>query len=263
MCYRTRTLFTIMVLFMRSISWFGLEVKEVSSSQCHEGSTSSSCVLERSREVTMVARVHMASKYYIQTMLSLGRCLSTTNISYAIIRCTVPGWWARPGAQGCWEHILSTLYATCAYLVGWNGLSVFTLDDKVTTRYYPLVYPLSSYVHPPIQVQHTDEHTNSSQHHPLSKSQHTPLLCSPAIELALNGIRNNFPQSYPTSSSPLIHAIHPKQSPRNLVVFTRLFIIIKSTTWLDHDLLHLPVLAMATPTGKYSSQLEIIKYLSR
>ena len=38
MYYRTRTLFTIVVLFTRSVSSFGLEVKEVSSSQCHEGS---------------------------------------------------------------------------------------------------------------------------------------------------------------------------------------------------------------------------------
>ena len=36
MYYRTRTLFTIMILFMRSVSSFGLEVKEMSSSQCHE-----------------------------------------------------------------------------------------------------------------------------------------------------------------------------------------------------------------------------------
>ena len=37
MYYRTRTLFTIMVLFTRFVSLFGFEVKEVRSSQSHEG----------------------------------------------------------------------------------------------------------------------------------------------------------------------------------------------------------------------------------
>ena len=78
------------------------------------------------------------------TMLSLGRCLSTTNISYAIIRCTVPPTVSPAWVKGCREHILSTLYATCAYLVDWNGLSVFTLDDTTfwfilyQTKYVPL-----------------------------------------------------------------------------------------------------------------------------
>ena len=133
-----------------------------------------------------------------------------------------------PGLESRDAGNIYYLHCTPLVLISWVGMGYPCL--RSTTRYYPLVYPLSSYVRPHIQVQHTDEHTNSSRHHPLSKSQHTPLLRSPAVELALNGIRNNFPQSYPTSSSPLIHAIHPKQSPRNLVVFTRLFIIIKSTT---------------------------------
>ena len=178
-------------------------------------STSSSCVLERSREVTMVARVHVASKYYIQTMLSLGRCLSTTNISYAIIRCTVPRRWARPGVQGCWEHILSTLYATCAYLVGWNGLSVFTLDDKV------LHFGSSS-------IELCTSPYSITTYWRTYRFQLTlsPLLRSPAVELTLNGIHNNFPQSYTTSS---YAPSRSKTSPRNLewLDFTRLFLLLK------------------------------------
>ena len=127
-------------------------------------STSSSCVLERSREVTMVARVHVASKYYIQTMLSLGRCLSTTNISYAIIRCTVaptvsPAWsQGMPGTYIIYKGI-PLLRCTPLVLISWVRMGYPCLRS---TRNYLLVHPLSNYVRPPIQLQHTDEHTDSS-----------------------------------------------------------------------------------------------------
>ena len=176
----------------------------------------------------MVAPVHVASKYYIRTMLSLGRCLLITNICYAIIRCTVPPTvspaWSQgmPGTYIIYKGI-PLLQCTSLVLISWVRMGYSCL--RSTTRYYLLVHPLLNYVRPPIQLQHTDGHTDSSRHYPLSKSQHTPLLRSPAVELALNGIHNNFRQSYPTSSSPLIHAIHPKQSPRNLVVFTCHFLL--------------------------------------
>ena len=127
--------------------------------------TSPSCVLERSREVTMVARVHVASKYYIQTMLSLGRCLSTTNISYAIIRCTVPPTVSPAWSQGMPETYIiykgiPLLQCTPLVLISWDRMGYSCL--RSTTRYYLLVHPLSNYVHPPIQLQHIDGHTDSS-----------------------------------------------------------------------------------------------------
>ena len=165
-----------------------------------------------------------------------------------------PRRWARPGVQGRWEHILSTLYAACAYLVGWNGLSVFTLDDKVL----PFGSSFIELCMSPYSIT-TYWRTYRFQ---LTLS---PLLRSPAVELTLNGIHSNFPQSYTTSSSPLIRAIQiqNKTQEPGVTGFHASFFIIKNTTWLDRDLLHFPVLTMATPTGEYSSQLEIIEYLSR
>ena len=53
------------------------------------------------------------------------------------------------------------------------------------TKDHLLVHPS---VRPPIQLQHTDEHTESSRHYPLPKSQHTPLFCNPS--------RRALPQRY-------------------------------------------------------------------
>ena len=210
----------------------------------------------------MVAPVHVASKYYIRPDEQCSHWVGVYR--FAIIRCTVP-----PTVSLAWSHIckgileIPQLQCTPLVLISWIGMGYPCL--RSTTGYYLLVHPLSNYVRPPIQLQHTDGHTDSSRHCPLSKSQHTPLLRSPALELTLNGIHNNFPQSYPTSSSPLIYAIQIQ----NKVLgtrsdwFSRVFFIITNTMWLDRDLLHLSVLTMAMPTGKYSSQLEIIEYLSR
>ena len=81
-------------------------------------------------------------------------------------------------------------------LISWVRMGYLCL--RSTTRYYLLVHPLSNHICPPIQLQHTDEHTESSRHYPLPKSQHTPLLhnpsCQQAVELALNGTHNNFSQ---------------------------------------------------------------------
>ena len=49
--------------------------------------------------------MHVASKYYIRTMLSLGRCLLITNICYAIIRCTVP-----PTVSPAWSQGMPGTY---------------------------------------------------------------------------------------------------------------------------------------------------------
>ena len=91
------------------------------------------------------------------------------------------------GDNKSWLVLSTIVHSSCVS----RGLSV-------TTRYYLLVHPLSNHVRPPIQLQHTDEHTESSRHYPLHKSQHTPLLrnpsCRPAVELTLNGTHNNFPQ---------------------------------------------------------------------
>ena len=135
-----------------------------------------------------------------------------------------------PGLESRDAGNIYYLHCTPLVLISWVGMGYPCL--RSTTRYYPLGYPLSSYVRPPIQVQHTDEHTNSSRHHPLSKSQHTPLLRSPAVELTLNGIHNNFPQSYTTSSSPLIYAIQIQNKVPGTWSdwFSRVFFIIKNTT---------------------------------
>ena len=128
---------------------------------------------------------------------------------------------ARPGVQGCREHILSTLYATCAYLVGWNGLSVFTLNNKV------LHFGSSS-----IELC-TSPYTTTTYW----RTYRFQLTLSPLL-----------PQSYTTSSSPLIRAIQiqNKSQEPGVAGFHASFFIIKSITWLDRDLLHLPVLTMAT-----------------
>ena len=82
----------------------------------------------------MVACVHVASKYYIRPDEQCSHWVGAyRQQTYLMLLLDVrsPRRWARLGVKGCREHILSTLYATCAYLVGWNELSVFTLDDKV------------------------------------------------------------------------------------------------------------------------------------
>ena len=121
----------------------------------------------------------------------------------------------------------TTVYAACAYLMDRMGYSCL----RSTTRYYLLVHPLSNYVRLPIQLQHTDGHTDSSRHCPLSESQHTPLLRSPALELTLNGIHNNFSQSYPTSSSLLIYTIQIQNKVLGTWsdLFSRVFFIITNT----------------------------------
>ena len=134
-------------------------------------------------------------------MFSLGRCLLTTNISLLLLDVRSPRRWAWPGVQGCREHILSTrVYRRQQVVVSFTIVhsSCVSRGLSVTTRYYLLVHPLSNHVRPPIQLQHTDEHTESSRHYSLPKSQHTPLLrnpsCRQAVELALNGTHNNFLQ---------------------------------------------------------------------
>ena len=172
-----------------------------------------------------------------------------------IVDVRSPRRWARPGVQGRWEHILSTLYATCAYLVDWNGLSVFTLDDS--DKVLPFGSSFIELCTSPIQLQHTDEHTDSSWHYPLSSA--VPPSSSPSTVYTTTSPNHILPphlRSYAPS-------IQNKPQEPGVTGFHTSFFIIKNTTWLDRDLLHLPVLTMATPTGKYSSQLEIIEYLSR
>ena len=181
-------------------------------------STPSSCVLERSREATMVARVHVASKYYIQTMLSLGRCLLTTNISYAIIRCTVA-----PTVSPAWSQGMPGTYII--YIVRHSCLSrglewvirVYARRQCIT--FWSILYR-TMYV-PPFNY-------NILTDIPIPAA----LLRSPAVELTLNGIHNNFPQSYTTSSSPLIYTIQiqNKTQEPGVTGFHASFFIIKNTT---------------------------------
>ena len=106
--------------------------------------------------------------------ITLGRCLSTTNISYAIIRCTVaptvsPAWsQGMPGTYIIYKGIqgIPLLQCTSLVLISWVRMGYPCL--RSTTRYYLLVHPLSNYVHPPIQLQQTDEHTDSSWHYILA-----------------------------------------------------------------------------------------------
>ena len=140
-----------------------------------------------------------------------------------------------PPTVSLWSHIckgileIPQLQCTPLVLISWIGMGYPCL--RSTTWYYLLVHPLSNYVRLPIQLQHTDGHTDSSRHCPLSKSQHTPLLRSPALELTLNGIHNNFSQSYPTSSSLLIYAIQIQNKVLGTWsdLFSRVFFIITNT----------------------------------
>ena len=63
-----------------------------------------------------------------------------------------------------------------------------------------VVHLSSNYVRPPTQLQHTDEHTKSSRHHPLPKSQYTPLFRNPS--------RRARPQRY-TQQLPPNHILPP------------------------------------------------------
>ena len=149
-------------------------------------------------------------------------------------------WRARPGVpydgifwdQGCREIILSArvyrryacatsrgkfYYCPPLLLISWvrTGYPCWTVWPmshlRSATMYYLLVHPS---VRPPIQLQHTDKHTESSRHYPLPKSQYTPLFRNPSRrELAINGTHNNFP---PITSYLLISARKLALVPRNL-----------------------------------------------
>ena len=146
-----------------------------------------------------------------------------------------------PGLESRDAGNIYYLHCTPLVLISWVGMGYPCL--RSTIRYYLLVHPLSNYVCPPIQLQHTDEHTDSSWHYPLSSA--VPPSSSPSMVYTTTSPNHILPP----------HTRHPdpKQAPGTWSDwFSRVFFIIKNTTWLDRDLLHLPVLTMATPTGKYS-----------
>ena len=87
------------------------------------------------------------------TMLSLGRCLLTTNISHAIIRCTVPPTvslaWSQgmPGTDIICKGIkeIPLLQCTPPVLISWVRMGYPCLC--LTTRYYLLVHPFKGFLY--------------------------------------------------------------------------------------------------------------------